>query len=149
MDKPSETEIEWDRRSAERRQLDQLSAEVNALKSEVHVLKVGQSHLSELFAAKLNNLDTTVKLSITKIENLGDKFNGLISEPNQSPMGRVLLEKSAENHRYVTDLEKEVNRLTEWKSNWEGGIWFLRLLTIPGIIAFFVWLAGFLKTLGG
>jgi len=145
MENHPETDLDWERRSAERRQLDHLSSEVNALKSEVHVLKVGQGHLSELFAAKLSNLDTTVKLGITKIENLADKFSGLTSEPNQSPMGRILLEKCVDNQRYITELEKEVSRLNEWKNNWEGGIWLLRLLTIPGIIAFFVWLSGFFK----
>lgn len=122
-----------DRRSEERRQLDHLTHEVNALKSKVDILQLEQGHLVKLFEAKFSGLDSNVKLGISKIETLADKFTGLISEPDGSPMGRNLNLRANENR-------KDIDELLTWKSSVEGGVWLLRLMTIPGIIACASWL---------
>jgi hypothetical protein len=75
-------------------------------------------------------------------ETIGEIRDMLISEPEASPLGRNLLQRSRDNAGDITDLELRVKSLEGWRSEWRGS-WRLvtGVATVAGLVGAFFGIA--------
>lgn len=63
-----------------------------------------------------------------KLDNISSVVNNIQSEPQQSPLGRSLLEKTEANKRRLDDHERELDALGDWKSEMVGAAKLSRIV---------------------
>lgn len=125
----------------------EMSNKVTQLESSVNVVKLEQSHLKELFEARLRIIEKNQEIQIHKFDKLGDDITNMASDITKSPAGRFVTETISTLQKSVTEQATTIQKHQDWQKEIEGVLNILKWIGAGGLVALGMAILRLLKAL--
>lgn len=117
------------------RSYEELQGTVLKLDATINVVKLEQSHIKELFDARLKTIEKGQELQVAELKGIGVKIEAMASEAEKTPMGRMIVGHISDVQQELGRHETKLNDVQAWQTRVDGVLLMLKFMGASGVAA--------------
>lgn len=116
-----------------------LSILVTKLESSLAVVKLEQTHLKELFDARLRVIEQGQALQLSEMKAISVSLSAMSSEPEKTPGGRALRTDMQSLSASIEENRDSLDEMKTWKNQVNGVLFALKWVGAGGLLSLLIW----------
>lgn len=125
----------------------QLRHQVTAIDARINIVQLEQTHLKDLFDARLKVIERTMEMQLTEIKSIGLNISKMGDSPDGTPMGRTMLTEVHQVRATCDEHHDTLTSLKDWQTRVDGVLVILKWIGAGGLVALGITLLRLLRML--